>query len=170
LRDVGHAELVRLAEVTGESAQIYVLGVDNRICVDSVPSTNEVRTIVRIGAELPLTAGSAGKVFLAWMSPEARERRLRSWERLTEETPTPEELEREFSTIRRRGWAQSVGERKSSVGSVSAPVLGARDTFVVGVVSISGPRGRIGKISAKRFAPAVLRAAREIERAAGYQA
>jgi len=170
LRDAGHAELVRLAEVTGESAQIYVLGLHSRICVDAVPSANELRTIVPVGAELPLTAGSAGKVFLAWMNPDSRERYLRAWERLTDETPTPDELSRELTMIRRRGWAQSVGERKSAVGSVSAPILGGGGSTVVGVVSISGPRGRIGKISAKGFAPAVLRAAREIERAAGYQA
>jgi len=169
LRDAGHAELARLAETTGESAQIFVMGIHSRICVDAVQSANEVRTIVRVGAELPLTAGSAGKVFLAWMAPETRDRYLRDWQRLTDETPSPAQLREELPMIRRRGWAQSVGERKTSVGSVSAPIL-AGGTYVVGVVSISGPRSRIGKISAKRFAPAVMRAAREIERAAGYQA
>ena len=51
---------------TGESAQLYVRDGDVRICVEAVESANELRTIVPVGARLPLTAGSAGKVFLAW--------------------------------------------------------------------------------------------------------
>jgi DNA-binding IclR family transcriptional regulator len=49
---------------------------------------------------------------------------------------------------------------------VSAPVLGSHGELIA-VVSISGPITRVGRISAKRYAPAVTEAAREIERALG---
>src|SRR6185503_4418893 len=52
--------LRQLARSTGESAQLYVRDGNRRICVDAVESENELRTIVPIGASLPLGRGSAG--------------------------------------------------------------------------------------------------------------
>ena len=44
--------------------------------------------------------------------------------------------------MRRRGWAQSIGEREPGVGSVSAPVRGPNGR-VVAALSVSGPIERI---------------------------
>ena len=169
LRDLGHRALERLTETTGESSQLFVRVMAERVCVDAIDSPNELRAIVRVGARLPLTAGSAGKVFLAWTDPADRDELIEHAERFTDDTLLGEDLHREMMLIRRRGWASSSGERQPGVGSVSAPIRRAADRLL-GVVSLSGPTGRIGRISAKRYAPAVLVAAREIERAAGYQA
>ncbi len=84
--------LERLRDETGESVQLYVCRGDRRLCVASLESPHGLRTIVAVGALLPLNVGSAGKV-------------LRG---------EPESL--------RRGWAQSVEEREPGVASVSAPV------------------------------------------------
>src|SRR5262249_26226946 len=73
LRELARPALERLARSTGESAQLYVRDGDRRICVDSVESEQELRTIVDVGASLPLTKGSAGKVFLAWGPPPREE-------------------------------------------------------------------------------------------------
>ena len=40
--------------------------------------------------------------------------------------------------------------------------------ILVAVVSVSGPATRMGRISARRYAPAVLEAAKEIERSGGF--
>ncbi len=66
LRELAHPALERLARSTGESAQLYVRDGDRRVCIDAAESESELRTIVEIGASLPLTKGSAGTVFLAW--------------------------------------------------------------------------------------------------------
>lgn len=165
LREVAHPALERLAEVTGESAQLFVLSAGARVCVDAVSSSSELRTIVDVGAELPLTAGSAGKVFMAWLPEPARDDLVSRARPLTEVTPTGDRLRRQFATARRRGWASSAGERQPGVGSVSAPILTGGE--LIAVVSISGPTSRVGRVSAKRYAPAVVAAAREIERALG---
>src|SRR5918995_6711883 len=68
LRELAHPSLERLARSTGESAQLYVRDGDRRVCIDAAESESELRTIVDIGASLPLEQGSAGKVFLAWGS------------------------------------------------------------------------------------------------------
>ena len=48
-----------------------------------------------------------------------------------------------LSAVRRRGWAQSVGEREPGVASVSAPVRGSSGK-VIAAISISGPIERMG--------------------------
>jgi DNA-binding IclR family transcriptional regulator len=156
LRELAHPILERLARTTGESAQLYVREGDRRVCVDAVESERELRTIVEIGASLPLDRGSAGKVFLAWGTERDRAR-------LAED---PGRLPQQVVTARRRGWADSVEEREPGVASVSAPVFGPRDA-VLAAVSVSGPAARLGTLRAKRYAPAVVEAAREIERTLG---
>jgi len=166
LRDIGHPALERLAANTGESAQLFVASLGERVCVDSVESSSELRTFVKVGAILPMWAGSAGKAFLAWMSPSARQELVANARSLTPATPTRERLTQQLATVKARGWASSAGERQEGVGSVSAPVFGPVGELVA-VVSISGPISRVSRIGAKRYAPAVMTAAREVEAAIG---
>ena len=166
LRDLAHPVLERLSQTTGESAQLYVRDDSHRICVDSVESSSELRTIVAVGAELPLSAGSAGKVFLA-LGPEwLRQDVLSRAERFTARTPVGPALQRQLTSIRRLGYATSSSEREAGVGSVSAPVLGWAEELVA-VVSISGPESRLGRAAARRLVPAVIDAARDIEASIG---
>jgi DNA-binding IclR family transcriptional regulator len=162
LRRLARPALERLARFTGEGAQLFIRDGDMRVCVDSVQSRQELRTIVQVGASLPLDKGSAGKVLLAWGSAG-------SGSRIVEASEDPEQLGRDLHTTRRRGWAYSNGEREVGVASVSAPVRGP-DGELLAAVSASGPTSRILPARAKDFAPAVLEAAKEIEQALGYQA
>ncbi|MDQ1393686.1 MAG: hypothetical protein QOF30_2663 [Acidimicrobiaceae bacterium] len=54
--------LVTLRDSTGESAQLYVAVGESRICVAALESPHSLRTIVPVGASLPMDRGSAGKV------------------------------------------------------------------------------------------------------------
>ena len=157
LRDLAHPSLERLVRATGESAQLFVRSGDVRVCIDAVESPNELRTIVPIGASLPLTAGSAAKLFLAFSS---------SPERLIRKADDPGRFAHEVELARSRGWASSTGERQAGVGSVSAPIIGPLG-ILAAVVSVSGPASRMGRINARRHVPSVLEAAKEIERASG---
>jgi DNA-binding IclR family transcriptional regulator len=156
LRDLAHPALEGLARDTAESAQLYVRDGDRRVCVDAVESTNELRTIVAVGASLPLMKGSAGKVLLAWAGDRDRERLLRGV--APQDAPA---LERQLAAARRRGWAASVSEREAGVASVSAPVFD-RTGLLAAAVSVSGPANRIGAGGGKRYAPAVIAAAAEV--------
>jgi DNA-binding IclR family transcriptional regulator len=165
LRDVAHPFLEHLAATTGESAQLYVRSVTERVCIDAVESDRELRTIVSVGATLPLTAGSAGKVFLAFddLGPAA-DRLIDQASAPTPATPVGADLRRQLALIRRRGWASSAGERQTGVGSVSAPVFGP-DGELLAAISVSGPQARLGRTTAKRYAPAVVTTAEEIRAA-----
>ena len=68
---------------------------------------------------------------------------------------------RELATVRRRGWAESVGEREAGVASVSAPVRDASGA-VVAAISVSGPIERLGPHPGRRLARAVVGAAQTI--------
>lgn len=59
-----------LHEETGESVQLYVRDGDARVCVESIESRRELRTIVPVGARLPLEAGSAGRVLSGQPAPK----------------------------------------------------------------------------------------------------
>jgi DNA-binding IclR family transcriptional regulator len=54
--------LAWLHQETGESVQLFVRDGDGRVCVESIESLRELRTIVPVGARLPLEVGSAGRV------------------------------------------------------------------------------------------------------------
>ena len=151
LRQLARPTLEQLARTTGESAQLYVRHRDTRICVDAVESDNELRTFVPIGASLPLGRGSAGKVFLAWGPPSDED---------------VEDIRQSISTTRRRGWADSYGEREPGVASVSAPIFGPND-HLLAAISVSGPRSRLAPLQAKRYGPAVVEAANQVERLLG---
>ncbi len=55
--------LEALRDRTGESVQLYVPRGDVRVCVVSLESPHGLRTIVPVGAVLPMDRGSAAKIF-----------------------------------------------------------------------------------------------------------
>ena len=106
--------LGELRDTTGESVQLYVADGDARVCIAALESPHGLRTIVPLGAALPLSVGSAGRALTA--DPAA----------LT------------------RPWVATVGEREPGVASVSAPVVGGdgRVVAAVGVSGPVGRTGR----------------------------
>ena len=84
--------LERLRDRTGESVQLFVAEGGSRVCIASLESPHSLRTIVPVGAVLPMDKGSAGRVL------------------------------RGDRDAAKRGWAESVEEREVGVASVSAPV------------------------------------------------
>ena len=149
------AVLERLCSATHESAQLYRRVGNIRRCVAAAERSSGLRDTVPVGAELPMTAGSAAQVLLAWAPADdamavARDARF-----------SPATL----AAVRRRGWAASVGEREAGVASVSAPVFGP-DGHVVAAVSVSGPIDRLTRSPGRLHAEAVVAAGRALTSAA----
>jgi DNA-binding IclR family transcriptional regulator len=137
--------LAALRDATGESAQLYRRQGDLRICVAVAERLSGLRDSVPVGAALTMHAGSAAQILLAWEESEKIHRGL------TNARFTAAQL----SADRRRGWAQSVGEREAGVASVSAPVR-APNGKVIAAVSISGPIERLGRQPGRIHAAAVV--------------
>lgn len=140
--------LSRLRDGTGESAQLYRRSADARVCVAAAERRSGLRDTVPVGASLPMTAGSAAQVLLAWSPDDPL---------VAAAAFTP----RVLAEVRRRGWAASVGEREAGVASVSAPVRGP-DGGVVAAVSVSGPLERLTRSPGRLHAAAVCSAATEL--------
>jgi DNA-binding IclR family transcriptional regulator len=140
--------LARLRDRTDESAQLYRRHGDERVCVAAAERTTGLRTTVPVGARLPMTAGSAAQVLLAWTTPDDQAAILAS----ARFGP------RVLAEVRRRGWAYSVAQREAGVASVSAPIRD-RSGAVVAAISVSGPIERLGRRPGPRFAPHLTGAA-----------
>jgi DNA-binding IclR family transcriptional regulator len=148
LVDVAGPVLARLRDLTGESAQLYRRHGERRLCVAAAERGSGLRDTVPVGSELPLTAGSAGQVLLAWTPEDPLVARAAF-------------TARTLADVRRRGWAHSVGERESGVASVSAPVWGP-DGRVAAAVSVSGPLERLTRSPGRLHADAVVSASADL--------
>src|SRR3954453_13328134 len=137
--------LTALRDHTGESAQLYRRQGDQRICVAAAERPMGLRDSIPVGMALTMKAGSAAQVLLAWEEPDRLHRGLQG-ARFTATT---------LSAVRRRGWAQSIGEREPGVASVSAPVRPPSGT-VVAAVSIPGPVERFTRQPGRVHAAAVV--------------
>ena len=142
--------LARLRDATGESAQLYQRHGDRRLCVAVAERGSGLRDTVPVGSALPLTAGSAAQVLLAWTPDDPLVTRAAF-------------TARTLAEVRRRGWAHSVAEREQGVASVSAPVRGPGGV-VIAAVSVSGPLERLTRSPGKLHAGAVVAAAMELSR------
>ncbi|ASF12522.1 IclR family transcriptional regulator [Nocardia brasiliensis] len=153
LLEAASAVLPRLREITGESVQLYRLDGNARVCIAAMEPPVGLRDTVPVGARLPLTAGSAAKVLLAWADPELQR------------TILADAVfgERAVTEVRKRGWAQSAAERASGVASVSAPVRDAGGT-VIAAVSVSGPIDRMGRRPGARWAADLVAAAEALHK------
>ena len=56
------AALRELRDVTAESVQLFVRDGDRRVCIAALQSPHGLRTIVPLGASLPIGLGSGGRV------------------------------------------------------------------------------------------------------------
>ena len=145
---VANPILTALRDATGESAQIYRRQGDQRICVATAERLSGLRDSVPTGTVLTMQAGSAAQILLAWEDAEKIRRAI------INSKFTPASL----AAVRRRGWAQSVGEREAGVASVSAPVHGPNNK-IIAAVSISGPIERLGRQPGRLHAAAVMASA-----------
>jgi len=143
--------LAALRDATGESAQLYKRQGDQRICVAVAERLSGLRDSVPVGAALTMQAGSAAQILLAWEDSEKIHRGVAN-ARFTAA---------QLAADRRRGWAQSVGEREAGVTSVSAPVRGPNGK-VIAAVSISGPIERLGRQPGRLHAAAVVATAERL--------
>lgn len=143
--------LVELRTATQETAGIAVRVADHRIHLTQAESEHEIRQTFPIGKPLPLRAGAAGKLLMAFQPEEEIDRLLSvPLERLTETTIVdPDRLRQELDRVRRQGYATSLGERMPGSISIAVPVWSSRGDVMA--LTVSGPAFRF---TAKKAAEA----------------
>lgn len=158
--------LEALRNATGESACLFLRQGTHHVCVAVARSPHPVIQVLGVGQVLPLHAGSAGRVFLAYDrgAPRLEEIELPA---LTEHTITwVDQLREAVEQTRREGFAVTIEERTSGAASVSAPVFDARGELAA-VVGIACPVQRFPASVVPFRTAEVTRAARWVSRSLG---
>ncbi|MBW7884989.1 MAG: IclR family transcriptional regulator [Caldilineaceae bacterium] len=136
--------LEEMATQTGETVNLTARFDDSVIQLDHVDSPNMLRVSYPSGERFPLHASASGKLFLAFLSSDERQRILdRARHPFTQATIIDKrKLEAELERIRQQGYAIDDAEREVGVRCVAAPIRNARGE-VAAAISISGPSVRI---------------------------
>lgn len=125
-----------LARKTRESAAFYVREANMRVCVVRVDGPQPIRYHAQLGEVLPLDAGAAGRVLLAYGG----------------EPGEP------YESIRRAGYHMTFGERDPAVASVAAPVF-SHNHVIAGALAVTGPIERLTRAAASKYVPVLSNAA-----------
>jgi DNA-binding IclR family transcriptional regulator len=141
LRQFAAAHLRRLQRETGHTVHLAQLTGDEIIYIDKVdsPSFDAVKLPSRVGRAVSIYASAVGKVILAFLPREERDRLLSHvvFERHTGTTFADRaSLELELIQVRERGWATDNGEHDAYVMCVAAPIRDSRGQ-VIAAVSIT---------------------------------
>lgn len=168
--NIAHGVLSKLYNDTRETISLYVIEGDERVCVERMESQQNVRIVARIGRRLPLYAGSAGKVFLAYLPSERRDEILnKSGQKpFTPNTISDRnELLDELEKIRVQGYAVSHGEWTAEASGIAAPIFNQKGE-IIAALTISGPTQRFTPEKLEKYAVEILGAASEISSMMGY--
>ncbi len=141
------SHLRRLADYTGENANLAVLDGTDVVYLVCEECSKVVRAFTSEGARVPAHATGVGKALLSGLDDVEIQGlyREKALERFTPRTvATLDELLAQVRRVRELGHAADEGEREEGVLCVAAPV---RDYWgdVVAAVSVSGPSARLGK-------------------------
>jgi IclR family transcriptional regulator, KDG regulon repressor len=171
--DVRNRAMVAIEELhqsTRETISLYVREGTERVCVERLESSQSVRIVARLGKRLPLYAGAAGKVLLAYLSPQQQEDFFRSTPlvALTVRTVVDhDQLRSELQRVRERGCAVSFGEWIDDAAGVAAPVMNQAGEAIA-ALTISGPIQRFNKENVAIYCQEVKRFAARISKGLGY--
>lgn len=159
--------LKEIRDKTGETASFFKVEQGFRVCIAVAETRHALRRDMYIGKIIPLYAGSASRVLLAW-NPELAERILASpLEPLTDGTVTsPEELRKFIGRAKADGYAITTGEREDSASGLSAPVFDSAGD-VVGAVTISGPTLRMSREQCEAWVDLLVGYAEQVTRTIG---
>jgi IclR family acetate operon transcriptional repressor len=157
--------LARLAEETGETANMALLDGDEVVYVAQAPSRHSMRMFTEVGRRVLPHSTGVGKALLAHHGDEeVRELLARTgMPAATEKTITsPDDFLKALQRVRESGYAVDDNEQEIGVRCIAVPVPGApTDT----AVSVSGPAGRLTDAARDAFVPLLKEVARDLSEA-----
>jgi DNA-binding IclR family transcriptional regulator len=161
-KGVGLSEISRpimreLADEVGETVLLTRRSGSAVVCLELEESVSPVRLSYERGHVLPINAGAAAQVLLAWAGPDDLADVLASTrlEKFTEHTLTEEtQLRERLEKIRATGFAIARGELDSGVLGIAAPIH-LPNGGIAAAVSIAGLEFRIPRSREKRIVESV---------------
>lgn len=164
IREIARPIMLELAEETKETVSIHTVSGRNRVCIDALATAaSPLRNVVQPGEQVPLLAGSASKVLMAYMPKSPLTPLVSAIARQTKRSQA--DVLEDLAKVRRQGYAVSHGERLLGLSAISAPITDAHDE-VHYCLSIGGPTVRM-QMNEKEIIKRVRKAAADISRQFG---
>ena len=140
VREITRPIMQDLARSTGETVTLSTRSGLERICLDVVESSSQLRSIVLPGDRLPLLYGATGKVFLAQLD-DATIEEVRKSQQLPRKRVTRKVLDETIAAIRTRGYALTLDDRVEGVMGLSVPIRDGSGE-VRYCMTVTGPTSR----------------------------
>lgn len=162
--------LEQLTRRTRETASLNVL-IGSEVVNSSVAeSPQPIRSAGGLGIPMAIHATAAGKVLVAWRTPE--EIRTLLPIRLEQFTPNTikdvDSLLEELDQVREQGYSVAAGEMASDLFALSAPVRDCSGD-VVAAISIAAPISRVSQKQVPQLVHELMATADAVSDALGYQ-
>jgi IclR family KDG regulon transcriptional repressor len=171
IRRLSSPYLQELNQQTRETIHLTVRHGLSAVYVDKLDSPEQLRIHSRIGASVPLYCSAVGKVMLAFMPQEEREKVLRQLE-LKRFTPNTvgnlQELRTELYRVEKNGYACDLEEHELHIRCIAAPIWD-HTGGIHASLSITAPMVRMPVSRLRQLAPLIQQAGLRISRELGYQ-
>lgn len=169
IHSVGKRFLQNLMEQVEETVFMSVLSADELVYVAKIDNNRSIRTTAQPGYRKPLYCTGLGKVFLAFLPNEERERLLQqvTFQKITDNTVMNQgDLEDQLQTFRKNGYSVDDEENEEGLYCLAAPVYGVGNDLKA-AISVAGPKDRM--LSRKEAIVAeLLKTAKRISKDIGY--
>ncbi len=169
-RQVALPIMERVHEITEETVFLCVRRGDSAVCIERLNGKQVQTLALRLGGTLPLHAGAASRVLLAYESEEVQRDYLKraELERFTPRTPsTRTAVRRALQETRQLGYAVSDEDVTIGIAALGAPIFDHTNR-VRAALSISGVKPAILGSNLERMAELIVSAAADISRLLGY--
>lgn len=126
LVEMARPYLEKLSHKLDEDVFLGMCGGSHLLILDQIESSKELKITARPGTRLPLFAGAAGKIFLAYHDPDDLQEilRKRSLPQFTPYSVTdPAVYVEQLKMIREKGIAQDTEEYLTNVSAIAAPIF-----------------------------------------------
>ena len=159
----GQPILQHLREQTDETAALFILRGDQRLCVLEMAAPHFLKISRGVGETEHISRGASGKAILAFMSSEQVEPILRAVPKGIDR----KQLLQSLDSIRAEGFAVSRAEVFAGAIAIAAPYFD-HTRKVIGSIGVFGPQARLDQSWEKNAIRSVIRSASELSSALGY--
>jgi DNA-binding IclR family transcriptional regulator len=165
--DILRPVLTGLRDETGETVTLFRNEQDMRVCVAMAETRHAIRREMHIGKTLPLHAGSAGRVLLAWDAAALERVTTQPLDRFTSATiDDPDHLRAVVAETRKAGYTTTSDERDEGASGMAAPIFDSAGE-VYAALAISGPTLRVTPEKCAEWAEPLVAAAEQATRLIG---
>ena len=169
--DVARSYMKSLSDVSGETVFISVVNGWNGLIIEKAEPSKPVKLSVERGSVLPLHAGAAQKVLLAYQNDSFLDSYIKEngLEKMTPNTIIdPDKLRKELKIIKKQGFAYSDSEVESWAMAIAAPIFDHEKRILAGL-TIAAPSNRERKENLQDLIEWVKDCSLKISRDLGYK-